>query len=135
MFHSPDQLLESCKFKYLNFNSIIWLKLEGQNAFYCREPLITVVCRQNSSKMTLSGVGKIEIPNYRVLYIDHIVLTPTRSVISRVCKDFSPENPHVYFTPLIKETLERRDPQSINKGKQFNKDFSKLAKYAKDLNE
>lgn len=72
LYYDPDSSLDVCYLKYLNTNSTIWHKLINQNAwlYYCTKQDITIACNQESFKISLTGVGKIEIPEYCVVYTE-----------------------------------------------------------------
>jgi len=95
LYNNPDSQLDTCHFRYLSLQNTLWHKLQYQNAwlYYCTHQVITLACRQVPYKITLTGVGKIDILEYCVIYTDHSILTPIRNIKTRIHKYFVPESP------------------------------------------
>jgi len=136
LYNSPEYPIRNCNLKYLSVNTSIWHKLILRNSwlFYCSTQLVTITCHQESYKIQLTGVGKITIPDYCVIYTETQVLTPSRTFTSEIRKDFVPENPRLNTLKSWSEITENRVVQVISKNKNILS-FNKLAQDARELDE
>ena len=134
--NSPYQTIGACNFKYLNLNTTIWHKLYLQNAwlYYCISQAVTVTCAQNSSRILLTGTGKIQISDNCVIYTENLILTPSRTLSSEIHRDFVPENPNLHALLKIPEIINSHVPEQIDTNKYF-KNFNQLAEDAEKLKE
>lgn len=134
LFNNPENSLEKCNIKYVNLDRTLWQKLSYQNAwlYYCNRKQITVACRQESYKFLLSGVGKIEIPDYCEIYTDNSILTPVRTITSESHRDFVPETPNISFRASLKRIIDYHVPQKLDTSNYY-KNFNQLAQDARDL--
>ncbi|KAL4088509.1 hypothetical protein QTP88_023603 [Uroleucon formosanum] len=136
LYNSPFQTIGACNFKYLNLNNTIWHKLYLQNAwlYYCISQAVTVTCAQNSSRILLTGTGKIQISDNCVIYTENLILTPSRTLSSEIHKDFVPENPKLHAMLKIPELINSHVPEQVDTNKYF-KNFNQLAEDAEKLKE
>lgn len=109
---------------------------QSQNAwlYYCTKQGITVACNQESYKISLVGVGKIEIPEYCVVYTDSLILTPSKTITTAIHRDFAPENTKLIITTVQKKIIDTRVPQSTETHKSF-RNLNRLAHDAQELSE
>jgi len=94
--------------------------------------VITVACRTVPYKLTLTGVGKIDIPEYYVIYTDHSILTPIRNIKTRNHNDFVSENPSLNLPLSLKKITEHHEPQKISNHTLYI-NFNKLAERVHDI--
>lgn len=136
LYNNPEKLSDICNLRYLSMNTAIWHKLRNQNSwlYYVTHQVVTVACRKDSYKLVLTGVGKLDIPEYCVVYTDYSILTPTRNLRTQVHKDFIPESPSLNYSISLKKIIEYHEPQKIDNHMSYT-NFNKLAQDAQDLNQ
>lgn len=136
LYNSPYQTIGTCNFKYLNLNTTIWHKLYLQNAwlYYCISQAVTVTCAQNSSRILLTGTGKIQISDNCVIYTENLILTPSRTLSSEIHRDFVPANPNLHAILKSPEIINSHVPEQIDTNKYF-KNVNQLAEDAEKLKE
>ena len=136
LYNNPEKLSDICNLRYLSVNTTIWHKLQNQNSwlYYGTHQVVTIACHQESYKMVLTGVGKLEIPEYCVVYTDYSILTPSRNLRTQVHKDFIPINPSLEYSNSIKKIIEYHEPQKISNHVSYT-NLNKLAQDAQELNQ
>jgi len=136
LYNNPERLSDMCNLRYLSMNTAIWHKLRNQNSwlYYSTHQVVTVTCRQDSYKIVLTGVGKLEIPDYCVVYTDYSILTPIRNLRTQIQKDFIPKSPNLNYSIQIKKIIEYHEPQKIG-NHMSHTNFNKLAQDAQELNQ
>ncbi|KAL4126625.1 hypothetical protein QTP88_010837 [Uroleucon formosanum] len=95
---------------------------------------VTVTCAQNSSRILLTGTGKIQISDNCVIYTENLILTPSRILSSEIHKDFVPENPKLHAMLKLPELINSHVPEQVDTNKYF-KNFNQLAEDAEKLKE
>ncbi|KAL4083809.1 hypothetical protein QTP88_029125 [Uroleucon formosanum] len=95
---------------------------------------VTVTCAQNSSRILLTGTGKIQISDNCVIYTENLILTPSRTLSSEIHKDFVPENPKLHAMLKLPELINSHVPEQVDTNKYF-KNFNQLAEDAEKLKE
>ncbi|KAL4103310.1 hypothetical protein QTP88_018769 [Uroleucon formosanum] len=95
---------------------------------------VTVTCAQNSSRILLTGTGKIQIYDNCVIYTENLILTPSRTLLSEIHKDFVPENPKLHAMLKLPELINSHVPEQVDTNKYF-KNFNQLAEDAEKLKE
>lgn len=135
-YNNPEKLSGICNLRYLSTNTTIWHKLQNQNSwlYYGTHQVVTITCRQESYKMVLTGVGKLEISEFCVVYTDYSILTPSRNLRTQVHKDFIPKNPSLEYSISIKKIIEYHEPQKISNHVSYT-NLNKLAQDAQELNQ
>jgi len=135
LYNNPEKLSDICNLRYFSMNTAIWYKLKNQNSwlYYSTHQLVTVTCHQDSYKIVLTGVGKLEIPDYCIGYTDYSILTPIRNLRTQIHKDFIPKSLNLNYSIQIKKIIEYRVPQKIG-NHMSHRNFNKLAQDAQELN-
>jgi len=134
LYNSPYQTTGACNFKYLNLNTTIWHKLYLQNAwlYYCKSQAVKVTSIQESRRTLLTGTGKTQISDDRVIYTENLILTLSRVLSSEIRRDFVPENLNLNTMLKLSEIINNCVSEQINT-KKYYKNLNQLAQDAEKL--
>jgi len=126
----------NCKVKFLSLHSPIWHKLSQTNSwiYYSQTEIGTITCQNSpqTSKIEISGVGRLTLSPLCKIHIGNSILFTTNRPIKNTQYDIIPDNNKNNLMKYLEESVENVLPQNVTSNIPI-KDLIHLANIASDI--
>ncbi|XP_060848447.1 uncharacterized protein LOC132927889 [Rhopalosiphum padi] len=136
LFTNHQSSSNNCKVKFLSLHSSIWHKLSQTNSwiYYSQPEIGTITCQNSSqtSKIEISGVGRLTLSPLCKIHIGNSILFTTNRPIKNTLHDIIPDYKKNNLMKLLEESVKNVLPQNITDNI-LSKDLNHLVNIASDI--
>lgn len=136
LFTNHQSSSNNCKAKFLSLHSPIWHKLSQTNSwiYYSQPEIGTITCQNSSqtSKIEISGVGRLTLSPLCKIHIGNSILFTTNRPIKNTQHDIIPDYKKNNLMKLLEESVKNVLPQNITDNI-LSKDLNHLVNIASDI--